>query len=140
MTGLPALDDLVAKIREIAASSPDYIYVRPSGKTYGSCYNVHRDEKGNIIPDQGCIIGRGLTALGWVPRPGTVPVEGQQDPIMEDKTGVTTLYWTTIGGFEAAPEVMRKVSWLAAVQSRQDNDATWGQAVYYADVNYPIEA
>jgi hypothetical protein len=124
---LPALVDLVAKVREIAAAAPDYVYVRPTGDTSGPCYNVHRDTGGNIIPGQGCIIGRALTALGWMPPP---PQE-QNDEAPEDRSGVTTLYWNTV--YAAKADDMARLQWLATVQGKQDGGATWSRAVAYAD-------
>ncbi len=117
-------EDLVAKVRKIAAAHPDVVY--PVGEDGVCLYNYPP-----CGPGSGCLIGQALGALS----PGvlsevtvmlaTVTISGIiRDPFMRPH-------------FSVGDE--RHVSWLRAVQARQDMKEPWGEAVRLADRNDPLE-
>ena len=124
MTNIDALDSKVSiyalydAILTLADESPNYVYKGPEGSGYTpihslACYYVHRDEWGEPIDGEGCIVGQAFARLG---------VEVTED--MEGVGASTLVRKFTNANYEQAERVM----W---VQSRQDIGEPWGKAVSY---------
>ena len=105
--------DVVSKVRELAAESPEYVYKASAGE---QCVNYEMDDEGNPIPMSGCIVGQALDALGVdmisIRPGGSAPV---------------ALYYAGIE-FEEVD-----ASWLIKVQIAQDGRVKWSDAVARAD-------
>lgn len=125
------VQDLAAKVRELAAENPDYIYQPPKG-TIG-CKNAEKTADGEWVGS--CIVGRALIALGINPRWfedagyngssfGTVFDALQRAWLMEPED-------VTIE--EADPYLF-----VQRVQSHQDTGNTrWAECVRIADEKTP---
>lgn len=107
---LPPVKDVIAKVRELAAEKPDFVYESPSG-VRGCCVNWV-EEDGKKIGS--CLIGQALFALG-------------AGDIISDMAGVDELY------DYGDEDIGLEVDWLTVVQSAQDNKRPWGQAIEIAD-------
>lgn len=108
-------DQIEAKVRELAAESPEYRY---PGNGNGSCFYAPNGE----IPS--CIFGKALIALGveasWLTgREGNGIVA-----LMRDHLSV-------------AATVQQRL-WAARLQRFQDTGQTWGYAVSEADRLFPL--
>lgn len=108
---------LVTAVRQLAADCPDCKYIRPA---IGSCsYSKGQCTNGSV----GCIIGQALAALG-------IDVSAlDTNGVMNARTVLTRL-----GGFDDAA-----IEWADGVQGKQDNGATWVEAIKFADrFVYPL--
>lgn len=110
--------DVVAKVRELAEDSPDYIYQA----VYGFCKNYHIDEDGNPIEGSGCIVGQALHEVGF-----------SYAEIPQTANALKALNYLGL-----TSEGSREDNWLETVQSYQDNGYRWGAAVEAADHKYPL--
>lgn len=116
--------DVVAKVREIVAANPDFIYVKnptPGCSLQGSCDYVH-----NGKPD--CLMAKALHALG-TPVHVLAQCEGMLIRGVLGSVGVDV---------RSTDQHQRAGAWLRAVQSSQDDGNEWGQCVEHADVDFPI--
>jgi hypothetical protein len=124
------LKQLVHKVRELATASPDNKYVTTDGK---NCfYNSGQCSNGSV----GCIFGQALRALGvtedidiWSVNAGTAEYSIRSlipKLVAEGYMVGVTLEHTNI------------LSWCAFVQSAQDEQQTWGEAIQRADGQYSI--
>lgn len=113
-------DQLDAKVRELVAANPDYVYPRNSleGIHYGRCvYNATEKQPS-------CIFGRAFTELGF---PIPEEYEGTSiGPIMQDVLAdADTLISDASGGWA--------LLWADKMQSSQDNGYPWSEALRKAD-------
>jgi hypothetical protein len=115
--------DVVAKMRELAAERPDYVYDNEGmgnsmdGFSPTSCFYRHGEDRERA----GCIVGQALDRLGYV-----VPEE------LEGSTSTYVLNYI-FGAGTATQEGMADIRWVRDVQSQQDIGSTWGKAVAHAD-------
>lgn len=112
--------DVAAKVREIAATKPDYVYGLPL------CANVD-GPPGNMIG--GCIVGRALVELGVAP---------QRFVDLGIRTAGVFKTLRCLGIFDGSTksdytEQWSAVSFLLDVQVLQDRRLPWGSAVARAD-------
>jgi hypothetical protein len=141
------VEDIIAKVREIANENPDYTYVHPeeldkdSGFTPGGmdCAYVHLSYDDSY--EGGCIFGRALIDLG-------MPADELHD-VYESK-GIEGVLENE--GIVTANEIATsKVLWITEVQTAQDGRSSyhdmyapyqgrraWGEAVRIADEKYPL--
>jgi len=105
---------LIPVVRLIAAMHPDHTYRRPSSNT---CHNL-ADSTGHGL-GHGCLIGLSLQALGV---PLTVLDNGRSIAAFLHIDGMHT----------------KEHKWLGCVQSCQDTELSWGQAVSRADKTFPL--
>lgn len=114
--------DVVAKVREIAAADPDFVYTPPTGTS--RCVYVETNPDGSLCPS--CIIGRALVALGV----------DLAELHASDRAGTTTLAGVMVVRFatDSDPVALR---WLRHVQSSQDDGDRWSVAVRLADEAVP---
>lgn len=99
--------ELVAKVREIAAEQPDFVY-----KDEGCVYV--RDGHGS------CIIGRAAMELGYI------------DASLEEQ-GLNWETVTRLANHVGIDCTRNEILWLQTVQSDQDAGVPWGDAVRIAD-------
>lgn len=118
------IKDIENKVRELAAASPDCVYIKPEG---GGCNNIRGDCSNGSV---GCIVGQAVIALG-VPRSffeadgcelcgagNLVPRLGQSGYLRHDN-----------------PSTFPATAWLTSVQRRQDDGGRWAAAVLGAGSN-----
>jgi hypothetical protein len=120
------LDDVVAKVREVAAERPTYVYNNEGMSEYtSSCFYRHGENRDR----PGCIVGQALDRLGYV-----VPT------VMEGSHATSVLH--EIFGVPSDSEIEAKVRWVRNVQRAQDAGRSWAQAVKRADscVHLPVNA
>ncbi len=106
------LDKLIAEVRKIAAERPDTIYAHD-----GCEYDSKECSDGTI----GCLLGQGLTAIGWY--------------ILEEADGRAITEVLENAGYLEEDD---KVQWCAKVQREQDWGASWGSAVQGAGELFDI--
>ena len=106
------VSDLISKVRELAAASPDCRYRSTNGSSSGCCNNRGECTNGTV----GCIIGQAAAALGY---------DWGDEPSRE---GVH-LFVNRVFRHTPRPQTY----WLDLVQGQQDLGKTWGDAVQYAD-------
>lgn len=107
MTTDVTINQLIAKVREIAAKRPDFVYEVPDGGDV--CQYVHEDG------EPGCIFGHAFTALGVEP-----------DQLAKlDGVGVITGVLDKL----EIEHTEEERAWCAMVQSLQDTGDPWGEAV-----------
>jgi hypothetical protein len=110
------IEQLIGKVREIAAENPDFIYQkqrRDGHRDTMVCYYVAENSQ-----DGSCIMGRAFRALG-VPAEVLRQYEGE-------RTG------TLIEAFRVEASASQ-LSWLFNVQCSQDDGLAWGECVRVAD-------
>ena len=109
------LDDVVSKVREVAAERPDFVYSSPNPD---NCLYRHGENR----EEPGCIIGQALDRLGYV-----VPQawEGSNAEALMDHI------------YDLSQHDDVRASWLRYVQGEQDRAKPWGEAVSEADRYYP---
>jgi hypothetical protein len=113
------IDDLVTKVREIAAARPENVYRN------GRCEYADGECSDGTI---GCILGQALLALGFTKRKLR-----RLDELPISSIGVVL---TSLLKTDALPP--NKVSWLRRVQDAQDIEVEWGAAVEAADQVVPL--
>jgi hypothetical protein len=111
--------ELEAKIREIAAEQPDYVYAKAGG--LNSCF-YSKSDKG-VGNGCRCIVGEALFRLG-VNQQTLERFDGSEKML----TGAYRLLKKVFGFAEFSGFVPR-------VQSLQDKGHRWGEAVRIADLN-----
>lgn len=124
---LPPIDQVIAKVREIAAARPDFIYIALRWGTDSAgpgepngCKYMHGDQPG-------CIFGQALTALGVSP-----------GKLREHDRNGHNIYAVFGSPSVLSPEYA-DVAWCSRVQRAQDRGNAWGEAVKYGDDSlYPI--
>lgn len=114
------LDDVVSKVREVAAERPDFVYQSLQTDPLGfniRCFYRHGEKPG-------CIIGQALDRLDYV-----VPssLEGEN-------------VYRVLDHLFGEPQADDRANWLRFVQARQDGGSTWGEAVQYADSRIKVAA
>lgn len=123
---------IIAKVREIAAEQPDFVYHEPPGAV--SCVYVHDGRPS-------CIIGQALWALGLI----DATLEHDETPVLQPGTvyspakpnKVTSRDLFKHLGIEVDTE---EAKWLRAVQSFQDSQFCWLLAVERADDDVLVPA
>lgn len=122
-----ALDEIEAKVRELANERPEFAYEPWTGEkaegVFVRCLYVHEGGK------PGCIFGHALKALGF-------PIESYFTEEVEG-TGIVGLLsredFLEYVKVEAAAAEVAKMKWFGRVQSLQDKGFKWGEVVYLAD-------
>ncbi|AXQ64423.1 hypothetical protein L3Y19_gp054 [Gordonia phage Neville] len=103
---------LVASVVELATANPEFVYEAPAGGA--ACLYTHKDEPS-------CLIGQALSKVGY-----TIEelYEFDHNEMRESDAG-----WilTELG---ASDEV---ALWALGVQTRQDDQVAWGNALWYTD-------
>jgi hypothetical protein len=122
------IEDLVANVRELAASRPDNIYqpasaAPPTAPQRKCSYLTGNCHDGTV----GCLLGQALLAIGFTAhqlrRIDTLSIEEALASLSEVDSGHVD------GGH---------VAWLMAVQCGQDEGHTWRRAVELADQEEPL--
>lgn len=106
-------EDVIAKVRELAAARPGHAY-KPPKDSPGEC-SYFTDATGKA--GAGCIYGQALTQLG---------LDDLTDGV--DITGILSrhhIYPSTDG-----------LDWVEMVQNEQDKGVTWAEAVRVADETF----
>lgn len=124
---------IASRVAKIAAESPNYVYVQPSGTLGGdnmglSCSysegRVYNKETSEFIGFGGCLIGQAIASLGF-------PVPGGE----YGDTGIQSLIrggeWCNDAELGDNPAA----NWLDKVQYWQDRGTTWGEAVKNATLS-----
>lgn len=115
-------EQLMAKARELAAASPDFIY-EPGREAVNEEFNC------KYMPDEiqpGCLFGQALTALGVELIP---EFEG---------VGVSDLLRRVQGHPEPVSSQPKVWDWLDTAQARQDGGEPWGMAIQAADEHFSM--
>jgi hypothetical protein len=118
------LDDVVAKVREVAAERPTYVYNNEGMSGYtSSCFYRHGENRDR----PGCIVGQALDRLGYVV------------PEMMEGSHATFVLHEIFGGPSDSED---RVRWVRNVQRAQDDGKTWAEAVEKADTvaTLPVNA
>lgn len=102
---------LINIVRQKAAAEPDFVYVYP-GETE-TCLYVHQGKPS-------CLIGQALFVTGLI------------DASLE-KTPLNADICTTLFYHLELELDEDEISWLRAVQSKQDNGTAWADSVTWAD-------
>lgn len=113
------VQDFVAKVRELAATYPDAVYVQVIDDEGESWCHYDKGVVENGPRREGCIIGQCFPEEVF-----------ETDTFLEqDRSGVTTLLPALFGFAKYTDEM----NWLRSVQSFQDRGDTWETAVRRAD-------
>lgn len=124
------IQQVVAKVRELAAENPDFVYrPTPGGDFHMSCAYVH-DEDGTLKP--GCIVGAAVIALGVDPK-RIVDNRWNTEGAVSLLSRLGILGPNPYGDGVDGP----LKSWLDKVQMRQDDRNPWSEAVRRADLDLP---
>lgn len=107
--------DIIAKVREIAATEPDFMYPQIGG---ACTYNKTTSYDDFVLPQ--CIFGKALTQLG-IPVPSALEGCGIQ----------------TVLARMGIPFTDEQEQWMRTVQRHQDDHVPWGHAVQAADNVWP---
>ena len=110
--------DVVAKVRELAAESPDFVYPTASRGNDVDCFYLPDERFGQPA----CIFGQALLALG---ADREVLARADSNPI---GTPVNAL----LGDLGVIKDD-DSADWFWTVQSKQDTRTPWGEAVWVAD-------
>lgn len=103
-------EQLEAKVREIVAANPTYVYVSSDQTEYSCVYNG--------TPDQSpCIFGRAFAELGY-------PVFG-----IFEGTAIEYVMKEMLTG----PILRESTVWAVAMQAAQDTKHAWTKALAHAD-------
>jgi hypothetical protein len=113
------IEDLVAKVREIATARPNNVYCK------GRCEYAEGECSDGTT---GCLLGQALLALGFTARRLRRLDEMSVSSI---HVALSVLLKTD----NLPPDKMR---WLRRVQDAQDIEVEWGAAVEAADQELPI--
>ncbi|ASZ75013.1 hypothetical protein FDI69_gp173 [Rhodococcus phage Trina] len=114
------LKELVGAVRSIVKQNPDNNY----RDNHNECYYLLVDN------EPGCIIGRGLHAIG-VSKERLEELDAD-----EEDSGFQPLYSRAQNQIEE-PDIPVAVRWLQSVQTMQDTGSTDFDAVLFADAKYP---
>jgi hypothetical protein len=114
------IDNLVAKVRELAAARPDNVYRGDPGCEYAG----GESSDGTT----GCLLGQALLALGFTAR--------ALRKLDEQSVSSINVALKTLLGTDNLPP--NKVRWLRRVQDAQDIEVAWGQAVLAANQEVPL--
>ncbi len=109
------VEELVAKVREIAKSRPDTIYY---GTEQGCEYNAGLCSDGSI----GCLFGQAMKELGET----YLEYGGFIDSVLCRRDNLNIAKHGDV-----------KVSWCLKVQNNQDSGTDWGTCIKSADALYP---
>lgn len=121
----PSTTDLMREVRALAAQDPDHVDegerrdAWPVKGTLTWNVNWRVDNKGQRIPDSGCIIGRAVERMGFHPADH-----------LRDADAHSLLY-AVFGAEEVYPS---DLAWLMEVQGWQDEGYSWAEAVRRADM------
>lgn len=126
-------EDVVAKVRSLAAARPDFVYEPPTyvnPNTPGpSCHYVHvQTTEDGVYLTGGCIVGQALIALGM-----------DSADLHEYDNGSGANGSTVVIEQIGSVENRKALYWLDRVQNRQDNGGTWAEAVEEADADHPLD-
>lgn len=115
------IEDLEAKVREIAQARPDHIYVAMLNEGKQACYYAADSTLENQGWEYGCIIGQALHAL---------------DPSLDHDKGDVLIGDATFGDYVS--ELLELIGLpysplLERVQSHQDEGRSWGEALKEAE-------
>lgn len=113
------IDQLIAKVRELAAKHPATKYV-PPGHYTGCKYT-----KGEAGGGCGCLLGQALVSLQPDLLPLLMHLDAKENVTIDD----LLVDHISIDGF---------VPWLTEVQQNQDMGKTWSVAVATADMRCPL--
>jgi hypothetical protein len=128
--------DIADKVREIAETQPDTVYLFREGQR--ACFYVPGD-----AGEQRCLIGAALSDLGvpdsFFRQPTlhnsdrTINASGYEKirPYLQARGYLSTLHYTD-------NSQVSYLTWLVAVQDCQDSGEAWGHAVRLADEVHPI--
>ncbi|GAA3473847.1 hypothetical protein [Nonomuraea roseola] len=119
---LPKVTDaeMIDTLKAVVAEKPDYVYGAPEHMADGTgqCYYVHTDAENEEKLAPGCLVGVALNRLG-------VPLETLQKHEADNA-------FCVIGRVvEGISDVALEFAHL--LQIRQDNGATWGEALAYVE-------
>jgi hypothetical protein len=112
--------DVVAKIREVAAETPDRVYERETGS--GKCL-YGRDKSGSGDGHR-CIVGEALFRLG---------VTQAHLEVVDGRLAVPGAYQLLTHEFNLPLEAEFELKFADEVQSCQDGGLTWAEAVAMQD-------
>lgn len=116
------IDDVIAKVRELAAADPEFVY-SGDAEGYPVCKYIHKDDQ------PGCIFGQALLALG------VSPDRLREYDDTEDST-ITSILCQLAGADRIADA--QKLAWCGQCQRAQDSNEQWAEAIREADQKYPI--
>ncbi len=120
----PTADAVIAKVREIAAEAPAFVYSETDEHDGPTCRYVKNGEGS-------CIVGKALVALG-------VPVDFFDRPSVSGSPLNTVGIWqSTLRDLLGWQRDLNN-DWLQAVQAQQDVGCAWGIAVEFADKRCPL--
>lgn len=122
---------LADAVRQAALDNPDKIYERLNG---GGCKYTH-EIGGEMVP--GCIVGQGIFDLtGRLVDQDTLGMSVNSSSwkvALCATDGEADMFGDATPSRD--PLTRYLVSWLRAVQGKQDDGKTWGDSVAYADRN-----
>lgn len=129
MTTTTTIDDVVTKVRKIAAERSDFVYTnQPESKliepedlecSYTSA-GTHTSE------GESCIVGQALQQLGYTKEQLNRVNRWKASEALK---GLKIIY----------DDKDTKAAWLNYMQSRQDGGTEWGQCIFLADRHTPID-
>lgn len=123
MTTKITVEELEAKIREIAAANPDHTYcpIEDAPQTCRYAADVMGDQVGW---EHGCIVGQALHAL--YPH---LEHDDEGDLIIDGRQASDSYHWLARNHPDLFPDSM----WVGMVQRHQDAGKSWSAAVKRAD-------
>lgn len=120
------INDIIAEVRRLAKNNQDVIYNKCDNSS--GCFYTHGEAGGK----QGCIIGQAIIHL--------YPNSKEFFTILDnnnDFTYVTIKYLAPLL-FGTTDIDNLKILWLKEVQTKQDENNTWSDAVKSADRKFPL--
>lgn len=126
-------EDLITAVREVAAASPDFSYLKYNNRNECQYFNYETTENmyGKITTGQpSCILGQALWRLGYT---HTILPEGRYDSYNYLGSMINTREFDAFAKFFHMDLEPEEIQWLLDVQTGQDTGETWGQAVEGAD-------
>jgi len=108
--------DVRNKINELVKANPTFVYEKPEGETF--CQYVHKNEYGQYIEGEGCVVGQALVALGVERR------------LLDVETDAVSLFEEL--GIKGSDE---DAEWCGNMQGYQDSRKEWRYAKENADID-----
>lgn len=110
---------IIQAIRDIAAESPGFVYVRPADKV--KCVYVAGGEPS-------CIVGKALWRLGFIDA-ALEDVDPEKGWMMPNMMPASDLIQRVLH----LDIDIEEAEWISEVQYHQDGAKPWGEAVQFAD-------
>lgn len=122
------IEQLIQEVKRLAEQNPDFVYQIWCTSCEASCFYT----KSKTDPNKGCIFGQAI--LNLQPELKEL-LQKVDDPRPDDASSVSRIK-DLIQQWEIKASI-EQLDWCDDVQSAQDQEFTWANAVNFANRNHP---